>query len=231
MRLKILSEENRSQEELKSIYTPLFKNLFYNNIPKEYSSITNILNSVSLSNIKIDSDLHFTDHMLYDDTNNHNIKMIRRHNESVNDNDVYINLGDLGRKLIDKEHYLFNWISKLNKGKYSILVRGNNDIYDDQFYIDAGFNFVCDGFTWNRFVFTHLPLFDKHNIYNLINIHGHCHDEQIDFNSPTNKFPFEDFGKSARYLEYSRSNNYHAISLQEIVNRLTQKNLYNQNFL
>ena len=226
MRLRIINEENRSNEELERIYAPLFKNLFYNNIPKEYSVVTNILNNVSFNNIKIDADLHFTDYMVYDDVDNHNISLIRRHNESINDNNVYINLGDLGRKFIDKEYYLFNYICKLNKCKYGILVRGNNDIYDDQFYLNAGFNFVCNGFIWNGFVFTHFPLFDKNNTYNLINIHGHNHDRPINYDDPNNKFPFKMFGKSVGYLVYSRDNNFHTISLQEIVNRLKQKNLY-----
>lgn len=75
-------------------------------------------------------------------------------------------------------------------------------------------------------MFTHFPLFDKNNTYDLINIHGHNHDRPINYDDPNNKFPFKMFGKSVRYLVYSGDNNFHTISLQEIVNRLKQKNLY-----
>ena len=52
-----------------------------------------------------------------------------------------------------------------------ILVRGNNDLFDNDFYKSCGFKYVTYAFKWNGILFSHMP--QKHDCK--MNIHGHLH--------------------------------------------------------
>ena len=86
--------------------------------------------------------------------------------------DLLIHLGDIciGGDL--ETHYHLNGILKCKK----ILVKGNHDKKSNQWYLDNGWNFVCNSFRDNLFgkdiLFSHEP--DITGNYD-INIHGHLH--------------------------------------------------------
>lgn len=58
-----------------------------------------------------------------------------------------------------------------------ILVRGNHDKKTDTWYLEHGWDFVCDSFSLNKFgkkiLFTHKPV-EKREDFD-VNIHGHMH--------------------------------------------------------
>lgn len=92
----------------------------------------------------------------------------------VQPEDTVIHLGDVAWKDIT--------INKLPGRK--ILVRGNHDSKTDTWYMENGFDFVCNSFTLNRYgvnaLFTHKPeLFHSYDI----NICGHTHG-LLKINSP-----------------------------------------------
>jgi len=64
--------------------------------------------------------------------------------------------------------------------KKRILVRGNHDGKSDAWYVDRGFDFVCDGFVNKYFgktvLFTHIPRERTEGFDH--NIHGHLHGNQ-----------------------------------------------------
>ena len=51
------------------------------------------------------------------------------------------------------------------------MVKGNNDIFDVNFYKSCGFMYVVQAFVWSNVLFTHVPI---ENAFEL-NIHGHLH--------------------------------------------------------
>ena len=106
-------------------------------------------------------------------------KFIKLHNSKIDKNDVFIYLGDLLHRNCKQEHFtkLKDFISKLNGIK--ILIKGNHDLKPDEFYIDCGFNYVCDNLQINDVIFTHKPCDLKDFPDAKINIHGHMHEENF----------------------------------------------------
>ncbi len=94
-------------------------------------------------------------------------KIIKNWNKLVSRNDLVIHLGDV--TWTDDTH-----MDEL-KGK-KILVRGNHDGNTITWYMQHGFDFVCESFVLDyggtNIIFSHKPLiFHDHDI----NIHGHLH--------------------------------------------------------
>ena len=209
MILKILSEV--IEEDSNKLYYDLI-----NSKPIKYTSITNILNRFSFKDIYISSDLHFMKNDGIDD----NLK-IKVHNSIINSNNkAYINLGDIGyKKEIDKESIIKEKIKALNKGAFSILVKGNHDLYDDNTYIDCGFDIVCrSGFIYNNIIFSHIPILDNNMINkSYINIHGHLHGDSMD--DYIDYFPNKLYSRNNRIKVYSKENLYKPISLYELLYR------------
>ena len=87
---------------------------------------------------------------------------------------LLIHLGDV---CIGMDNEVHEFISSLPYKK--ILIRGNHDRKADKYYLDHGWDFVCDQFTGTYFgkkiMFSHTPVaydgkFD-------LNIHGHFHNQ------------------------------------------------------
>lgn len=95
--------------------------------------------------------------------------IINTYNKTVSDDDVMIYMGDLIDGECEKRKELSEVIQSLRGTK--ILVRGNNDLFDDQYYISAGFKYVTPKFVYDNILFSHMPLTNN----NRLNIHGHIH--------------------------------------------------------
>lgn len=103
-------------------------------------------------------------------------ELINNQMSMVKSNDIYIMLGDMVHRDTyesDVESKLKTIIGKLKGTK--VLVLGNHDIFDKQYYLNAGFDYVNEGFLWDKFAVTHVPL--HHSAYQgaEYNIHGHTH--------------------------------------------------------
>ena len=96
-------------------------------------------------------------------------QIINHYNDIVTDDDLVINLGDLTDGEVEKKKELGDVIGKLKGTK--ILVRGNNDLYDDAYYTSIGFKYVTPKFVYDNILFSHMP--QENN--NKMNIHGHIH--------------------------------------------------------
>lgn len=96
-------------------------------------------------------------------------QIINRYNDIVTDDDLVINLGDLTDGEVERKKELADVISQL-KGK-KVLVRGNNDLYPDDYYTSIGFEYITPKFVYDNILFSHMP--QENN--NRLNIHGHIH--------------------------------------------------------
>lgn len=100
---------------------------------------------------------------------NFNEILIANWNALVGDDDLVIHLGDVifagGEKLI--------WVNSQLKGR-KVLVKGNHDNNTNEWYMDHGFMFACDGFRWDHVWFTHEPAKFLPDGCTL-NVHGHLH--------------------------------------------------------
>ena len=174
--------------------------------PKEDLQVNGILSTCKYDNIYISSDMHFLkDYDIVDDL------MIKMHNNvfrSNNSNKIYINLGDIGcKEILACKELLKEKICALNKGKYNILIRGNHDVFEDEFYHDCGFDIVILGpLKFKNLIFSHIPI-DINNANteeDCINIHGHMH-----------QYPIIDNIK--RCLVYTRQMPYSPINLYQVL--------------
>ena len=114
-------------------------------------------------------------------------------NKLVDNEDLVIHLGDVclaGSRLWD------HFVGRL-KGR-KILVRGNHDSKSYKRYMEIGFDFVCDSFSWTiygkRVLFTHIPVIPLTEGYD-VNVHGHVHTRKDYKESEQNRlFSLEDMG-------------------------------------
>lgn len=147
--------------------------------------ICEILDNTPYNRIYLTSDLHFhkLEQSQYDNKVKESRKKIKeaisKQNKIVHDDDVYIILGDIAHRrnqsgflhLIKKEYNQMKGIK--------ILVKGNHDTLNNEFYHECGFDIVVNMFTWKNYVFTHEPIpVDGDRI----NIHGHIHEEKTYIN-------------------------------------------------
>ena len=145
----------------------------YTNIPCNVE-ISNLIETSD--NIYLGSDYHLWSHKrktltLKKKKSNINDVVLTRHNSIVKENDLFICLGDLVNDDFEDKNALASYIQKLNGKK--ILVIGNNDVFDKQFYIDeCKFDYVVESFRHGNLVFTHHPVQTEGDD---INIHGHIH--------------------------------------------------------
>jgi calcineurin-like phosphoesterase family protein len=89
--------------------------------------------------------------------------------QKIDQNDLLIILGDLVDGEFINEKALRDVILSIPCTK--ILVRGNNDLFNYQFYRSCGFRYITRSFVWNDILFSHMPLEND----NKINMHGHLH--------------------------------------------------------
>jgi calcineurin-like phosphoesterase family protein len=118
--------------------------------------------------------------------------MIEMHNSVISDNDFVLMVGDLSAGLRGRTE-MFSELLKLLKGK-KILVRGNHDYLENQFYLDAGFLDVVDYFKIPPYFISHYPCYLskwttelEKNVMQHVNlqgyhtiIHGHIHNKNPD---------------------------------------------------
>lgn len=109
----------------------------------------------------------------------HTEQLIRNWNNIVTPDDLVIHLGDIIFGL-NKEENLTRVMNRLMGRKIS--VRGNHDPKSWKWYMEAGFDFVCDSFVYGKFAFSHCPLtpLPKQANFNWkkeveICFHGHFH--------------------------------------------------------
>ena len=101
--------------------------------------------------------------------------LIKNWNEMVSNKDLVIHLGDVA--LCGKERFR-QIMSQLNGRK--MLIRGNHDNWTDEFYREAGFEYVSRyPIVWNEFyILSHAPLQVFQNVpYK--NIFGHVHNDPL----------------------------------------------------
>lgn len=95
--------------------------------------------------------------------------IMNRYKTVVQPDDLVINLGDLADGEIECRKKLGDVINSLPGTK--ILVRGNNDLFEDSFYTSIGFKYITPKFVYDNILFSHMP--QENN--NRMNIHGHIH--------------------------------------------------------
>lgn len=87
----------------------------------------------------------------------------------LTDKDILIYVGDLVDGEFRDEESLREILLTIPGKK--ILVRGNNDLFEDGFYKSCGFSEVVPSFVWRNVVFSHMPIKNDNDI----NVHGHIH--------------------------------------------------------
>lgn len=95
--------------------------------------------------------------------------IIKRCREQIHHDDLVIFLGDICDGEVEKKDEIANFIQSIPGKK--IMIRGNNDLFPDQWYLSHGFDHIVPKFVWNNILFTHRPQ-DNQMEYN---IHGHIH--------------------------------------------------------
>lgn len=159
--------KDKDSVKLRDVFNPAIKFKI-----KKYPELNRLLNSAP--EIWLGSDWHL---WKKGDRSNPKAKEIIKHQKLiVKPNDVFIMLGDIVHRDTYNEDIpnLLKTIIPTLKGK-KVLILGNHDIYDKQFYYDCGFDHVNDGFLWKDYVFSHVPLHFTAFQGAKYNIHGHTH--------------------------------------------------------
>ena len=133
-------------------------------------------------NVWIWSDPHFGHHKIIEYENRppkFADLIVERHNAVVRPDDLSICLGDV---VIGNNGIWYSYFSKMN-GEH-VLCRGNHDSKSYRAYIDRGFVFACETFSWRyggfNIIFSHWPLNESILKNYDLNIHGHCHANKDD---------------------------------------------------
>lgn len=142
--------------------------------PKKSGTITNLIDDTLMHGhtVWIMTDCHFIRYnkdtrAIYDNPNTQ--KVIANCQKMIHKDDLLIYLGDLVDGEVERKEHLAGIIKSIPGAK--ILVRGNNDLFPDKWYLDNGFKYVVPKFIWDNILFTHRPQDND----NKINIHGHVH--------------------------------------------------------
>lgn len=107
-------------------------------------------------------------HKYFDTKEDYMAESVKIFNQAVNDDDVVLFLGDLGRL-----EYAKDIIPMMNGRK--VLIKGNHDSFTSEYAMDVmGFEEVYDTPVWynNRVVFSHIPIPVEPGV---LNVHGHTH--------------------------------------------------------
>lgn len=142
-------------------------------------------------------------------------KVFSNYKDTVKDQDLVIYLGDLTDGELEDEtsfNELRDTIKSLPGNK--IMVRGNNDLKDANFYKSCGFKYVVQAFVWSNVLFTHIPI---ENAFDL-NIHGHLHGYKTYWVPYTNQIDvgaFEGRKKPVDLLKLLRSQPIYAKTIKE----------------
>ena len=87
--------------------------------------------------------------------------------------DIFIYLGDLCDPEVTDIKKLRDFIQSIQG--YKVLCKGNHDTQEDAFYLDIGFDDVCDVCQIGDLIFSHFPMKIAPT---MINIHGHDHNKK-----------------------------------------------------
>lgn len=142
--------------------------------PQKSATITNLIDDTLAHGhiVWVMTDCHFIrfnkdTKNVYDNPNTD--KIIENCKKTINDEDLLIYLGDLVDGEVERKGVLDKIINSIPGSK--ILVRGNNDLFPDDWYLTHGFKYVVPKFIWDNILFSHRPQDND----NKINIHGHVH--------------------------------------------------------
>lgn len=144
------------------------------NVPEEHKEF--LLESFRYNNydkIKICSDWHLFRNKkgeLFE--NPKSVELINNQIANVKPTDTFLYLGDLCDDGTHEYKEQMREILLSLNGKHKILVLGNNDEYDEEFYKSCGFDYVCHFCKLDNILFSHSAVLD--NIFD-INVHGHNH--------------------------------------------------------
>lgn len=176
--------------DILTVYNLMFKNIKREKVKVEVIKGDNLLiNRIESLNPFLCADYHLLRELRYNDefldrTN----KLINFHNKFVKNTDYVFYLGDITESefytddLNDITKKLIFLTRKLNGKK--ILLTGNNDIEDVEFYKKCGFLEVYKDINLEseNFTFSHKPMFPikkDNGSGNKLNIHGHIHGAKI----------------------------------------------------
>lgn len=125
-------------------------------------------------------------------------QIISNYRKKVHPQDLVIYMGDLVDGELDDPE-IFNEIKDLLVGLpgKKIMVRGNNDIKDTNFYKSCGFIYVVQAFVWANVLFTHIPI---ENAFDL-NIHAHLHGYKTYWIPYTNQIDAASYGARLEPVE------------------------------
>ena len=142
--------------------------------PKKSTSIANLIDKTLNTGHKVYlmSDWHLIKFDKDTKANYQNPKtntIIKNCQSIINHDDLLIFLGDICDGEIEKKQEISSILQQIPGIK--IMTRGNNDLFDDQWYLDNGFRYVTPKFIWNDILFSHRPQDNQ----NKLNIHGHIH--------------------------------------------------------
>lgn len=99
-------------------------------------------------------------------------------NSAVSDEDIFIFLGDLVDDQFTDASAVTEICSRMRGIK--LFIRGNNDIFADDVYINGGFISVDYAIIMNKIAFSHTSIPVDETEY--VNIHGHIHRDGWDCN-------------------------------------------------
>ncbi|MBI5036590.1 metallophosphoesterase [Candidatus Micrarchaeota archaeon] len=103
-------------------------------------------------------------------------ELVKRWNAVVGENDLVIHLGDFAFfKGPNAAARVTGIIRSLNGRK--VLVRGNHDYKAVGWYLENGFDFVCNSFSFGNVLFSHRPAEPEIVKHFGLNFHGHVHDK------------------------------------------------------
>jgi calcineurin-like phosphoesterase family protein len=167
----------------------------YNDHPDQIS-YKRVLSIINNEDPYISADYHlFKDKVIVDDASKEkkemkrNDKIISWHNGTITDKDYFLFLGDLTESELKDGEDLIELKDIVNKlhGKKKILICGNNDIQNWEYYLKLGFDFVTRSpIVTSKFIFSHEPIdvcsMPIKEDEEFICIHGHIHQWNVYYN-------------------------------------------------
>lgn len=167
-----------------------------------------------IKNVYITTDTHFNHTGIIDFCSRPaNFEAIlQKHLKNLNQDDVLVHLGDIcmGNDIAVHEKYIQPIKAK------KILVRGNHDHKTDVWYLEHGWDFVCESFSNTCFgvkcLFSHKPATWDGNFD--INLHGHLHNLSHHKDEKT---------MGLNYLISLERDGYRPLNLRKILEPIKQK--------
>lgn len=109
-------------------------------------------------------------------------EIIKNCQSMIQPDDLLICLGDLCSGECENKADIAAFIDKIPGEK--VLVRGNNDLFDDKWYLAHGFKYVTPKFVWDDVLFSHRPEDND----NKVNVHGHMHNARTYYLGEVSKY-------------------------------------------